>query len=205
MKPLCFAPLPCVSLPGVSRALSRVVPLAASLATALVASVTLLPTAAQAQAYQTVELDRNGAVKSIPFERTQSTIYSHTQFHGYPAPGYPAPVVIYPGHYPNQYPHPGVYHPGFPGHHPGGVSGGVVIGPGGVSGGVLVNPTVRYGHPGAYPYGVQPYGVRPHGVRPYGVRPYGVQPYGVRPYGVRPYGVRPHSFPPVIIRQPHRW
>ncbi len=57
----------------------------------LLAIAVLHPSVAQAQAAQTVELDRNGAVRAIPFERTQSTIYSQTEFYGGP----PA-VIVYP-------------------------------------------------------------------------------------------------------------
>ena len=53
------------------------------------------PGVVQAQAAQTVELDRNGAVKAIPFERTQTTIYTHTQFYGNPYPGVGYPPNIY--------------------------------------------------------------------------------------------------------------
>jgi hypothetical protein len=87
---------------------------------AIAISLLTHPAVAQAQAAQTVELDRNGAVKAIPFERTQSTIYTHTQFYDSPYP-----VVYYP-----PYPYtPFGLPPGTPYSNPAGIHNSILVNP----------------------------------------------------------------------------
>jgi hypothetical protein len=132
-----------------------------AIATALLAQ----PAIVQAQAAQTVELDRNGAVRAIPFERTQSTISSYTYFHGQ-FPGGAYPVIIYPqGSYPqypqigqsgfppdninHQYPvnYPVNYLVNYPGNYSGGVPGVILITPQGVRPHSFPAPIVQYRYP----------------------------------------------------------
>ncbi len=89
---------------------------------AIAVSLVSNPVVVQAQAAQTVELDRNGAVKAIPFELTQTTVYSHTQFYGHPYPGVAYPPNVY---IPHRYP-----------------SGAQYSNPNGIHNSVLINPTL---------------------------------------------------------------